>query len=228
MVPVVATLATALPLIIPINALAITATFAGPPGLCPTSVSEKSLINLLNPLYFKNAPNNTKINIYVALTPIPTPKIPWLPQNIWPSTRRSVKPLCPSWPGIHSPKKLYHCSGKHLAERSRVLRRRLNRDPALPEAPAGYLHRRRSLHDILSPGSPEDGFYRRYPEHLSRQTAQYTSFPAICTEYTHEVSAQDLFDFLIGKSFCDQPHGVKRPVDPCETSVDRFPRLDDL
>lgn len=40
MVPVVATLAMALPLIMPISALANTATLAGPPGVCPTRVSE--------------------------------------------------------------------------------------------------------------------------------------------------------------------------------------------
>ena len=59
MVPVVATLAMAEPLIIPINAEATTATLAGPPGVCPTSVREKSLINFEKPLCFKNAPNTT-------------------------------------------------------------------------------------------------------------------------------------------------------------------------
>ncbi len=52
-VPVVATLAMALPLIIPKRALANTATFAGPPVERPTSVSAISFMNWLNPLYFK-------------------------------------------------------------------------------------------------------------------------------------------------------------------------------
>ena len=93
--PVVATLATAEPLIMPIRPEASTATFAGPPGVWPTSVSEKSLINLEKPLYFKYAPNKTKRKIYVAETPIPVPKTPCVPQNWVIKTRFSVKPLCP-------------------------------------------------------------------------------------------------------------------------------------
>ena len=59
MVPVVATLAMAEPLIIPMRAEASTATLAGPPGVRPTRVREKSLMNLEKPLYFKKAPKTT-------------------------------------------------------------------------------------------------------------------------------------------------------------------------
>ena len=62
-VPVVATLAMAEPLIIPIRPDAMTATFAGPPEVVPTRVSEKSLMNLEKPEYFRNAPKTTKRNI---------------------------------------------------------------------------------------------------------------------------------------------------------------------
>ena len=57
--PVVATLASALPLIMPIRALAMTDTLAGPPAVRPTSVSARSLMKSLKPLYFRKAPNST-------------------------------------------------------------------------------------------------------------------------------------------------------------------------
>ena len=73
-VPVVATLAMADPLIMPISAEAITATLAGPPGVCPTSFSAISLMNWEKPLYLRNAPKSTNTKIYVAETPAPVPK----------------------------------------------------------------------------------------------------------------------------------------------------------
>ena len=57
--PVVATLARALPLIMPMSALATTETLAGPPAVRPTRVSARSLIKSLNPLYFRKAPKST-------------------------------------------------------------------------------------------------------------------------------------------------------------------------
>ena len=106
MVPVVATLAMAEPLIMPMRAEATTATFAGPPGVWPTNVREKSLMNLEKPLCFKNAPNTTKRKMYVADTPIPVPSTPWVPQNWVISTRFRVNPLCPSSPGRNAPNQL--------------------------------------------------------------------------------------------------------------------------
>ena len=94
-VPVVATLAMADPLIMPISPDAMTATLAGPPAVIPTSAMEKSLINLENPEYFKKEPSRTKRNIYVADTPAPVPRSPWVPQNWVIRTRFNVKPLCP-------------------------------------------------------------------------------------------------------------------------------------
>ena len=73
----------------------MTATFAGPPDVRPTSVSEKSLMNFEKPLCFKKAPKTTKRKMYVADTPIPVPSTPCVPQNWVMSTRFSVKPLCP-------------------------------------------------------------------------------------------------------------------------------------
>src|SRR5699024_8640441 len=64
--PVVATLAGALPLTTPIIPLASTATFAAPPGDRPAIVSATSLINRLNPLIFKKAPNNMNKKTNVA------------------------------------------------------------------------------------------------------------------------------------------------------------------
>ena len=57
--PVVATLARALPLIMPMSALATPETLAGPPAVRPTRVSARSLIKSLNPLYFRKAPKST-------------------------------------------------------------------------------------------------------------------------------------------------------------------------
>ena len=63
MVPVVATFAMAEPLIMPMSPEAMTATFAGPPDVRPTSVREKSLMNFEKPLCFKKAPKTTKRKI---------------------------------------------------------------------------------------------------------------------------------------------------------------------
>lgn len=59
MVPVVATFATAEPFIIPSIALAMTATFAGPPGDLPTTERDRSFMKLENPLCLRKAPKTT-------------------------------------------------------------------------------------------------------------------------------------------------------------------------
>ena len=97
--PVVATLAMAEPLIMPISAEAITATLAGPPGVWPTSVSAMSLMNWENPLDLRNA--NTKI--YVAETPAPVPSTPLVSHTSALITRLSVKALVPNVPGMYLP-----------------------------------------------------------------------------------------------------------------------------
>ena len=100
-VPVVATLAIAEPLIMPISAEAITATFAGPPGVCPTSVSAISLMNWEKPLYLRNAPKSTNTKIYVAETPAPVPRMPLVSHTSALMTRLSVKALVPNVPGMY-------------------------------------------------------------------------------------------------------------------------------
>ena len=47
----------------PMRPEAMTATFAGPPDVRPTSVREKSLMNFEKPLCFKKAPKTTKRKI---------------------------------------------------------------------------------------------------------------------------------------------------------------------
>ena len=59
MAPVVATLASALPLIMPMRALAMTDTLAGPPAERPTRVRARSLMNSLKPLMRRKAPKST-------------------------------------------------------------------------------------------------------------------------------------------------------------------------
>ena len=92
-VPVVATLATAEPLIIPISAEASTATFAGPPGERPTSVSAISLINWEKPEYLRKAPKSTNTKIYVAETLAPVPRMPPVSQTSALMTRLNVNEL---------------------------------------------------------------------------------------------------------------------------------------
>ena len=103
MVPVVATLAMAEPLIMPIRAEAMTATLAGPPGERPTSVSAMSLMNWEKPLYLRNAPKSTNTKIYVADTPAPVPRMPLVSHTRALMTRLSVKALVPNVPGMKRP-----------------------------------------------------------------------------------------------------------------------------
>jgi len=106
MLPVVATMAGAEPLIIPIRPQAMTPTFAGPPAALPTRDRERSLIKRVKPLRLKKAPKRQKTKMYVVLTPIPVPKIPWLLQKRWPISLLIETPPCPRSPGMYLPIKL--------------------------------------------------------------------------------------------------------------------------
>jgi hypothetical protein len=55
--PVVTTLATPLPLIVPIRPEEITATLAGPPRLWPTAPRDTSVNSRIMPARSRNAPN---------------------------------------------------------------------------------------------------------------------------------------------------------------------------
>ncbi len=57
-VPVVTTFATELPDMVPKRPLAITATFAGPPILCPVAARARSMKNFPRPVLWRKAPNN--------------------------------------------------------------------------------------------------------------------------------------------------------------------------
>jgi hypothetical protein len=59
-VPVVTTLAAALPFIIPKSPLANIETFAGPPGLPPAKAIAKSVKNLLIPVSARKEPKRMK------------------------------------------------------------------------------------------------------------------------------------------------------------------------
>ena len=98
-VPVVATLAIAEPLIMPISAEAMTATFAGPPGERPTSVSAMSLMNWEKPEYLRNEPKSTNTKMYVAETLAPVPRMPLVSHTSALITRLSVNALVPKVPG---------------------------------------------------------------------------------------------------------------------------------
>src|SRR5665648_1304024 len=67
--PVVTTLATELPLIEPIKPLAITATLAGPPVVCPARAIAMSIKNLPIPVLFSTAPKRIKRKTKEADTP---------------------------------------------------------------------------------------------------------------------------------------------------------------
>ena len=75
-VPVVATLATDEPFIVPSSPEATTATLAGPPGLPPASASASSLKNFAPPLFPRKAPKIMNTMTKVAETPSARPKMP--------------------------------------------------------------------------------------------------------------------------------------------------------
>ena len=79
-IPVVTTFAAPLPLIMPISALEMTATFAGPPGLSPAMELEKSLKNCPIPVWLISEPKKINKKIYVVATPNATPNTPSCPR----------------------------------------------------------------------------------------------------------------------------------------------------
>jgi hypothetical protein len=74
--PVPTTFATALPEIVPKQALEATATFAGPPFKCPAMELAKSMKNSPVPEATKKPPKRMKIKMKVADTPRGRLKIP--------------------------------------------------------------------------------------------------------------------------------------------------------
>lgn len=74
-VPVVATLATALPLNEPVSADEITATWAGPPRRRPAAASARSLNSAVAPLTLRKAPNRINTTMAVEAVDRVMPKI---------------------------------------------------------------------------------------------------------------------------------------------------------
>ncbi len=66
--PVVTTLATPEPLIVPMRPDATTATLAGPPRVWPTVPSAKSVKSLIIPACSRNVPNRMNRKMYVDET----------------------------------------------------------------------------------------------------------------------------------------------------------------
>ena len=77
--PVWAVLATAEPEIVPVSALAITATRPGPPVIRPATTCARSTIASPAPERSRNAPNRMNITTIEALIPAMLPKMPSSP-----------------------------------------------------------------------------------------------------------------------------------------------------
>ena len=75
-VPVVTTLAIELPEIVPIAALEMTATFAGPPRRRPATEMQMSIKYLSAPTHWRNVPNARNPKSSVAAIPVSEPNIP--------------------------------------------------------------------------------------------------------------------------------------------------------
>ncbi len=102
-VPVVATLATALPLSEPVRAEEITATCAGPPRRRPAIARARSLNSAVAPLTLKNEPNRIKTIIAVDAVDSVIPKTP-SPVINRRNNRRSIEnPACPKIPIKYCP-----------------------------------------------------------------------------------------------------------------------------
>jgi len=103
--PVVATLATEEPLMVPSNPEATTATLAGPPGLCPARARASSLKSRAPPLLARKAPKSTNMKTKVAETPRATPKMPSEVRYMCWITRAREYPRCMNMAGAYRPKK---------------------------------------------------------------------------------------------------------------------------
>ena len=99
-VPVVTTLDTPLPEMVPIRALEATAASAGPPVTRPVAVSARFTKNWPAPLFSRNAPKRMNIKINVALTLIAEPKTPSVPRYRNEIRRLNVKAWWLSAPGM--------------------------------------------------------------------------------------------------------------------------------
>ena len=80
-VPVVTTLATALPLMVPISALETAAERPGPPCTRPVSPRAISTNTSPVPIFIKIMPKRAKRKMYSTATPIGTPKKPSVERN---------------------------------------------------------------------------------------------------------------------------------------------------
>ena len=86
-VPVVTTLEAALPEMVPIRALEITAALAGPPRVRPVSAMAISMKNLPPPVASRKQPNRINMITTVAAVPIGVPKMPFVPTYRWETIR---------------------------------------------------------------------------------------------------------------------------------------------
>lgn len=102
-VPVVATLATALPLNEPVSADEITATWAGPPRRRPAAASARSLNSAVAPLTLRKAPNRINTTMAVEAVDRVMPKIPSPVMNSRYSRRSTEKPPWPKMPMKYCP-----------------------------------------------------------------------------------------------------------------------------
>ena len=93
-VPVVVTLATELPEIVPITALDRTAALAGPPRVPPATAMARSRKNLPAPVRSKIAPYKINSSTNLADTPKGIPKMPSVVRYKNGTVRASGKPRC--------------------------------------------------------------------------------------------------------------------------------------
>ena len=102
--PVVTTLLTALPLIVPNNALVTTETFAGPPADFPAMERAKSLINCPVPVFSINVAKIRNRLSTPATVPTLDPNSPSLVNKSWEAIRFMLRPECLRAPGAYFPK----------------------------------------------------------------------------------------------------------------------------
>ncbi len=102
--PVATTFATALPAIDPINPLATTAVFAGPPENRPVIEYDMLMKKLPAPVLARNAPKRMNMNTKVDATPVGRPNIPSVVRDSVVAIRSIEYPLWISSSGIYGPK----------------------------------------------------------------------------------------------------------------------------
>src|SRR5581483_6551587 len=98
-VPVVTTLATEEPEIMPVMPEDTTAALAGPPRYLPSREKATWMKKLPAPALSSRAPNSTNRKMKLVETPSATPKTPSDVSQKWDAARPSDAPLCDSRPG---------------------------------------------------------------------------------------------------------------------------------